>query len=388
MEKIVEEFIGFLVPLALVGGLTGLLAIKRLRTRWGFLLLGIVNAVFLARWDLFPLLGLFLLVFWLGKRLSEKENIDYSLSAVGVVVLLAYGAAYLFFRQRFWSNEAGWPSTLALLLQMHISLRLFSFIWDCASGLTTKVSLSHFFAWNFFPLTFYGPIIRYSSFSESYSRLEEGTFSGRFSRLNGRLLLIALFQLWIAAVFAYIENRWFVPGAPLIHKLACWFFFIPWKIFCTYAGVWHIYEALSGIWGVPVPVNFNRPLLRTNLGDFWSHWNVSVTSLFRDIFFYNRWGFNSFPLVASSVVTFVAVGAWHGLGWIPWGLYNGIGFAVFLLYREWRVRYFGPTAQFPRWYSAACFLATYLFVCSTYFIPGKLAIMGYALVQGLIQHFV
>ena len=72
--------------------------------------------------------------------------------------------------------------------------------------------------------------------------------------------------------------------------------------------------------------NFDWPLLRTNLLDFWRTWHISVTSWCREYVFTGvyaaarqRW--------LGLVATMLAIGLWHGLtlNFVAWGLYHGLG---------------------------------------------------------------
>ena len=72
-----------------------------------------------------------------------------------------------------------------------------------------------------------------------------------------------------------------------------------------------------------------------------------MTSAFRDMLFFNRWGLAHPNLYLNTVVVFLAVGLWHAVNpyWILWGLIHGLGFCAFILWRKWR----GPGAQPLPW---------------------------------------
>ena len=86
--------------------------------------------------------------------------------------------------------------------------------------------------------------------------------------------------------------------------------------------------------GIRVPENFSYPYLASNIREFWNRWHITLSQWVRDYLFVptGRWLFSTplrpYPAAIAAVsylVTFLVVGAWHGLtaAFLAWGLYHG-----------------------------------------------------------------
>ena len=83
-----------------------------------------------------------------------------------------------------------------------------------------------------------------------------------------------------------------------------------------------------------MPENFSYPVLAANIREFWNRWHITLSLWVRDYVFVPTWPdvFGTFlrpwpGLIAtvSYLVTFLVVGAWHGLtaAFLVWGVYHG-----------------------------------------------------------------
>jgi hypothetical protein len=135
------------------------------------------------------------------------------------------------------------------------------------------------------------------------------------------------------------------------------------------------HQMLAAGVGLRIPDNYRFPIGRPNLSDFWANWNITYTNVFRDLFFYQRWGLKKANPYLNSVVLFTLVGFWHSQEpyWIIWGILHGVGFAGFLYWRHslmgvlatrWNVRLpLGPVSSG---------LITYGFVCLGWLAPPQI----------------
>jgi len=57
------------------------------------------------------------------------------------------------------------------------------------------------------------------------------------------------------------------------------------EIYMDFAGYTDIALGVSGLFGIKIMENFNKPLLKTNIASFWRSWHISVYSWIRDYFF-------------------------------------------------------------------------------------------------------
>ncbi|RYD50435.1 MAG: MBOAT family protein [Sphingomonadales bacterium] len=112
-------------------------------------------------------------------------------------------------------------------------------------------------------------------------------------------------------------------------------------------------------WGWRMPENFNWPLLRTNMREFWRHWHMSLTKwVTRHVFIQAsmevrrsaRWMQATLPVFA----TMLTIGIWHGLEavWVLWAAHHAAGMlAGDAVLRLWQKR--GETSQPLAWAATA-----------------------------------
>ena len=83
-------------------------------------------------------------------------------------------------------------------------------------------------------------------------------------------------------------------------------------------------KGVAGALGFTNQENFNRPLLATNISQFWQRWHMSLSDWTRDYVFFpfliktkNTW--------LSTYASMLTIGVWHSasLNWIVWALCHG-----------------------------------------------------------------
>ena len=260
-------------------------------------------------------------------------------------------------------------------LNMWAFLRLITLLWEFGSGKIELPSLMSYVLWVGLPFTLIGPILRYSEFErqQPFNRVRENSSGVLLVSWFRKLLLasvqlvlglgLSAFQVWLSGAGA---------GIPRWERAAVSFSLAPWSFYLLWAGYFNFMEALAPFWGINLPPSFNRPFGRRNLSEFWACWNMTATSIFRDYFFYNRWGLTKVNLYLNTLIVFLMVGVWHGLNgyWILWGLMHGIGFCAFLWYRSKKERFAAWQQKFPAApLRLASIGATYVYVCSCWFLP-------------------
>jgi len=105
--------------------------------------------------------------------------------------------------------------------------------------------------------------------------------------------------------------------------------------FCDFAGYSNMARGLGKMMGFDIVVNFNIPLLATNIRDFWRKWHISLSSWLRDYLYISLGGSRrgSLRTYRNLIVTMVAVGFWHGAAWnfIIFGLFEGMALVLYHL---------------------------------------------------------
>ncbi|MEA3047567.1 MAG: alginate O-acetyltransferase complex protein AlgI [Sphingomonadales bacterium] len=106
---------------------------------------------------------------------------------------------------------------------------------------------------------------------------------------------------------------------------------------------------LARMFGMRLPINFDRPLMAIDRFDLWRRWHISFAVFMRTHVFVplaRRW---RWPLAGALAATGILSGLWHGLGWtfVLWGL---VQTAILLVAHERRkrARRRGPVSSFGR----------------------------------------
>jgi len=81
---------------------------------------------------------------------------------------------------------------------------------------------------------------------------------------------------------------------------------------------------------------------------FWQRWHISVSSFFCDYLFIGLGGSRYGNVYANLMITFLAIGIWHGAGWtfLTYGTVHG---CVVCLERWWRKAHGDSPAARARW---------------------------------------
>ena len=105
------------------------------------------------------------------------------------------------------------------------------------------------------------------------------------------------------------------------------------QLYCDFAGYSYIAIGMGKLFGIDVPVNFERPYLATNIQDFWRRWHIGLSRWFREHVYFPLGGSRKGLLrtAFNTIVVFAVSGLWHGFGmnYLAWGLAHGLALAVF-----------------------------------------------------------
>lgn len=108
------------------------------------------------------------------------------------------------------------------------------------------------------------------------------------------------------------------------------------KIYFDFTGYSDIAIGISGLLGIQIPENFDRPYWSENISIFWRRWHMSLSSWIRDYIFIPLGGSRRRPMITMINLLFAMAlaGLWHGAAWtfVAWGLWHGFGLAVHRLW--------------------------------------------------------
>jgi D-alanyl-lipoteichoic acid acyltransferase DltB (MBOAT superfamily) len=199
----------------------------------------------------------------------------------------------------------------------------------------------------FFPGYVSGPINRFQAFiDEQASRWTPMTLArARANLLRITLGIIKILLLGRLAYSCSLLGPHF-PGFTAVNfpVLAASLFALLLYYYFDFSGYCDVAIALADFFEVRLPENFNYPFLAMNPQEFWNRWHVSLTLWLRDFVFFRllRYLNAHWPAIpdllaamASSFVTLLLMGAWHGhtLNWVLYGCYHGAALCLHMAYQ-------------------------------------------------------
>jgi D-alanyl-lipoteichoic acid acyltransferase DltB (MBOAT superfamily) len=97
------------------------------------------------------------------------------------------------------------------------------------------------------------------------------------------------------------------------------------QIYMDLSGYTDLARGAARCFGYDLPINFDRPYLARTVSNFWQRWHVSMSSFFREYLYWSIGGSKKGNVYLNLLITFVAIGFWHGAGWnfILYGVLHG-----------------------------------------------------------------
>jgi alginate O-acetyltransferase complex protein AlgI len=221
--------------------------------------------------------------------------------------------------------------TLAILLPVGISFYTFqalSYTIDVYRGKLQPVrSVLDFVLFiAFFPQLVAGPIVRATHF------LPQLAAPRVFARVDVRgalvLFLVGFVKKGLVSdhIAPVVEPVFADPGAFTAASTWIALFLYHVQIYCDFSGYSDMAIATAGLLGYSLPKNFDFPFFARNIGEFWQRWHISLSTWFRDYFYFALGGSKGSSLKGMLVgsLTMMVVGLWHGAGW------QYVGFGVLM----------------------------------------------------------
>ena len=272
------------------------------------------------------LLGLTLAVFHLGSWLRRRPGgLRLTLTIVAPLSVLISFKYVLPLAHHF-----GDLGVIAVPLGVsYYTFKHVSFLIESSRGKFANSSLFDYFAY----------IERFAAFE---AELAAVSFSWRkVSTAAERLLIGLIFKFVIADALIKTAIYPLPMTAEIAGGMAWWqaFFAALARFLYTYfdfAGYTHMVIGTGLLFGIKLMENFQAPLLRPNLAEFWRGWHISLSSWARDYIYFPLLGkYRSTTLAL--LATFLMIGVWHSPapGWALWGLHHGIGLSLLAAYHRW-----------------------------------------------------
>ncbi|MBF8278211.1 MAG: hypothetical protein HW406_1511 [Candidatus Brocadiaceae bacterium] len=200
----------------------------------------------------------------------------------------------------------------------------------------------------FFGLSFYSASLAYKSFNNRLCwqdvfivanplLLFTGPIATTFQNITTTRIyrrFTIYFPFLVTGVFFYkiiaCPLAMFLPLIALTNSIGAVTFACIFELFVyfNFAGLSLIMYALFGFFGIRIPLNFRQPFSSRNLIEFWRGWHVSLSSVFKQMFYTPvSKRFNGhlaiFAVFISSVV-------WHGVtaNFFIWGIFHAVCFIL------------------------------------------------------------
>lgn len=227
------------------------------------------------------------------------------------------------------------PSAAGLIMPLGLSYLAFELLHvtiEQRRGKLRDVNPVDLLAFVFFaPARIAGPIKRFPQFMEQVRTAEMAggdVYAGLVRVMIGlakKYLIADVLALTVAESHAITSTRhaWTIVFAYSL------------QVYVDFSAYSDIAIGFARMLGIRLPENFRWPYFSANIREFWERWHITLSQWVRDYIFVpvGRRLFKSplrpFPFVIAAIsylLTFTAVGAWHGLtgGFLVWGVYHGI----------------------------------------------------------------
>ena len=230
-----------------------------------------------------------LVLCWIGFRYVNRLNGDSGfIFPLGMSFYTFQAIGYL--TEVYWEEEKAERSLIDFLLYMLLFMKFLSGPIERSADLLPQVrSLS----------------------PASYSMITYGL----------RLIVVGLVKKLLLAdhIGPYIDGVFdsmhTVSGVQLL--MACLLY--PVELYADFSGYTDMAIGTGMLFGLKLSPNFAHPFAAQTTAEFWRRWHISLSSWVRDYLFLplssltRRWG--QWGVAASLMVTFIALGIWHGAGW-------------------------------------------------------------------------
>lgn len=328
------------------------------RFRWGVLLLGscYFYMAFVPEY-IFILLFVVVLDFVLAKRIEvatgRLRHLYFVLSLAATIGVLFVFKYFNFFNENVaaLAQIIHWNYSIELLqlaLPLGLSFHIFqsiSYVVEVYRGnYKAERHLGHYALYVFFfPQLVAGPIERPGHLIPQLKNLN-ASFDGERIFSGLRLMAWGFFKKLVIAdsiarsvdyIYGNIEHS----AGPAIAFAGAAFAI---QLYADFSGYSDIARGSARVLGVDVVRNFEQPYFSASVAEFWRRWHISLSSWFRDYFYYpfvsGAKRITPLRIYTATLLTFLLMGLWHGAGWtfVILGALHGMYILIGQLTKKWR----------------------------------------------------
>jgi D-alanyl-lipoteichoic acid acyltransferase DltB (MBOAT superfamily) len=312
------------------------------------------------------IVGLYLAVCLLADKRGRWPWLAF-FAPIAALIIVRYvpGSAYVALGQAFGKTWHGVPQMVGI---SYLAFRCSRLVIEVRNGVVKKPNFLEYLNFAFFlPTMPVGPINSYANFRRGFeapapSPVGTGKLPGRGSagrrpdegsqgkalqydvpvgRALLRILVGAVKYQFLASLCGRLgydslllddhPHHWMdLPVAMVFYYL---FLYLNFSGFCDLA------IGAAALIGIPVPENFENPLIARNMKEFWNRWHITLSAWMRDVvfaplskFFARLCGAENVnhAIALTIAVVFLLVGIWHGCGWnfVAFGAAQSLGVVV------------------------------------------------------------
>lgn len=269
--------------------------------------------------------------FAVGRKLADEKRQGWRRAWLTLSVLAGLGVLAYFKYANFFIQSAvvllkafgieAQPSTLSIFLPIGISFYTFqalSYVFDIYRRQQEPTRDLRDFALfvGFFPTVLAGPITRASCLLPQLTHQQvvpgDEVETGMWLVAQGFLKKVVFADVLGAQM---VDPAFANPEAysPLFLLTALYAY--SFQIYMDVSGYTDIARGAALMCGFRLPPNFDRPYSARTVSNFWQRWHMSMSSFFRDYVFIGLGGSRHGHAYFNLMLTFLAIGLWHGGGW-------------------------------------------------------------------------
>lgn len=227
------------------------------------------------------------------------------------------------------------------------SLQQIAFLVDSYEGLAKESNFLDYAVFvTFFPQLIAGPIVHHAEMMPQFSKLRNKVINYK-NIVNGIFLFsIGLFKkVKVADTFAIWATEGFDKQTDLSF-LEAWVtsFSYTFQLYFDFSGYTDMAMGIAWMFNIRLPLNFNSPLQKTGMIDFWKNWHMTLTKFITTYIYtpinrmYARLTFHKAML--ATLITFLIAGLWHGASWmfVIFGALHGLGVVINHYWKKTKIR--------------------------------------------------
>ena len=297
---------------------------------------------------------------------KDRERLRRILMWAGVAANVALLAAFKV--SALAASDGGFRTLESVLIPLGLSYVTFQqigFIVACRRGQIVSPSLrDYLFFITFFPHLLLGPIVRFQDMARQLAAQSLTRVSASDVGAGLSIFVFGLAQKVLLAdqIAPAVDRIFLAAQTGPISPLESWFGVVAFQMqlyfdFVAYADM---AIGLARMFGIRLPINFDRPLFAVDRFDLWRRWHITFAIFMRSHVFQPLVRHRRMPVAAALAITGLLSGLWHGLGWtfVVWGLLQ-TALLLVVHERRRRMRKAGTPAG-PIWVSV---LLTFLTSC-------------------------